>query len=361
MSSSAASLRDEIAALKPEIHDLIEKRDSGAQLLRILKLNVAPIDVATGEGDRVWELCGIYLCQNQRVHEALVLFLQLYDLKLDAQATVGRVHKGSPLIWICYCFAALGFHVHAKRYAMLALCEDAVRGRGTVSPDGGAYFQLMWMRGMRETELNDYAKRAFQIQQQDPELGGFPEALLQQLGTSWITDAPSTAESFHYVLSSRYVNFLLRKVDGANDVALEDLAEYLVSCMAGCRCSKRKQSPSTEYDLVCSIEGVPMDFRSEWGRYFVCECKNSKYKVDFTDFAKFCRVLDSVKARFGIIFSQMGIQESAKREQQKIFQDRGIVLVVLDRGDLNEIVKGRNLIELLRERYEGTRLDLLSR
>jgi hypothetical protein len=104
-----------------------------------------------------------------------------------------------------------------------------------------------------------------------------------------------------------------------------------------------------------------MDFRSEWGRYFVCECKNSlKHRIEFTDFAKFCRVLDSVKARFGIIFSQLGMQDSAKREQQKIFQDRGTVLIVLDRDDLNEIVSGRNLITLLRERYENTRLDLKS-
>jgi hypothetical protein len=129
VSSSLDSVREEILALKPDIGDLIDVRDSGAQLLRVLKLNVAPVDVATGEGDRVWELCGAYLHNRQRVHEALVLFLQLYDLKLDAQATVGRVHKGSPLIWISYCFATLGFYVHAKRYAMLALCEDAIQGR----------------------------------------------------------------------------------------------------------------------------------------------------------------------------------------------------------------------------------------
>jgi hypothetical protein len=216
-------------------------------------LNVAPVDVATAEGDRVWELCGIYLFQTERVHEALFLFLQLYDLKLAAQATAGRVHKGSPLIWISHCFATLGFHVHAKRYAMLALCEDAINENGTVSPDGGAYFQLMWKRGMREAELNEYANRVFQIKQQNPELGQYPEALLQHLGDSWMSEAPSSAESFHYVLSTHYVKFLLGKADAGNDAALEELAEYLVSCIAGCRCSKREQSQSTEYDLVCSV------------------------------------------------------------------------------------------------------------
>lgn len=121
MSSSLEPLRSEIAALKPDIIDVIDGRDSGAQLLRILTLNVAPADVATSEGGRVWELCGEYLFRRNRVHEALVLFLQLYDLKLAAQGTAGRVHKGSPLIWICHCFATLNFPVHARRYAMLSL------------------------------------------------------------------------------------------------------------------------------------------------------------------------------------------------------------------------------------------------
>ena len=135
VSSPLELLAQEIATHKPEIKDLIGTRDSGAQLLRVLSLNVAPADVATPAGGKVWELCGSYLFTSDRVHEALILFLRLYDLKLAAQATVGRIHKGSPLIWISFCFATLGFIVHAKRYAMLALCEDAVEGKGQVSPD----------------------------------------------------------------------------------------------------------------------------------------------------------------------------------------------------------------------------------
>jgi len=175
-----------------------------------------------------------------------------------------------------------------------------------------------------------------------------------------MTEAPSSTESLHYVVSSNYVSWLLDRAKSGDDAALEDLAEYLISCIAGSRCTKRQQSPSTEYDLVCSIEGIPMDFRAEWGRYFVCECKNSKHKIDFTDFAKFCRVLDSVKVRFGIVFSRMGMQDSARREQQKIFQDRGIALVVFDEADIERIMEGENLVTLLRERYEAIRLDLLS-
>jgi hypothetical protein len=46
----------------------------------------------------------------------------------------------------------------------------------------------------------------------------------------------------------------------------------------------------------------------------------------------------------------------------KVFQDRGIVIVVVDESDLREIVNpsGRNFVALLRSRYESIRLDLES-
>jgi hypothetical protein len=79
--------------------------------------------------------------------------------------------------------------------------------------------------------------------------------------------------------------------------------------------------------------------------------------------AKFCRVLDSFKARFGILFSKSGITGSARttdaaREQLKVFQDRGVVVVVLTLEDLQSVADSKNLISLLRNRYEAVRLDI---
>jgi hypothetical protein len=46
------------------------------------------------------------------------------------------------------------------------------------------------------------------------------------------------------------------------------------------------------------------------------------------------------------------------REQLKVFQDRGIVIVVVSNDDLHTVGSGANLIQLLRQRYERVRLDL---
>ena len=69
---------------------------------------------------------------------------------------------------------------------------------------------------------------------------------------------------------------------------------------------RRKRSWSTDYDIVCSMEGFEVDFRSELG-YFVCECKDWNQPADFSVMAKFCRVLDSTKSRFGVLFKEWHI------------------------------------------------------
>lgn len=159
------------------------------------------------------------------------------------------------------------------------------------------------------------------------------------------------------------MNKLISLLGHSKGETLEWLAEYLLSCMPGCRTYRRRKTPSTDYDIICSMEGFDVDFRSEFGRYFVCECKDWTKPADFTTIAKFCRVLDSVKSKFGILFSKKGISGQGKakfadRELIKVFQDRGMVIVVINENELREVAKGKNFINLLRSKYETVRLDL---
>jgi hypothetical protein len=133
--------------------------------------------------------------------------------------------------------------------------------------------------------------------------------------------------------------------------------------MPGCRAYRRKNTPSSDYDIVGVFEGSLVDFRSEFGRYCVGECKDHTDPADFTDVAKFCRVLDSTKAKFGIMFSKNGITGQGRRtdadlERLKVYQDRGIVIVVVDLDDLNQVTNGTNFISMLREKYMVVRLNL---
>jgi hypothetical protein len=186
---------------------------------------------------------------------------------------------------------------------------------------------------------------------------------LQEFDSNWMTEFPTSQEAAVYSANPRYMKHLINQLGDPSGTTLERLADYILSCMPGCRTTRRRRSHSSDYDIVCSVEGLEVDFRSELGRYFVCECKDWQSPADFTAMAKFCRVLDSTKSRFGILFSKRGISGQgrtidAEREQLKVFQDRGMVIVVIEEGDIEYVARGSNYINLLRAKYEQVRLDL---
>ena len=46
------------------------------------------------------------------------------------------------------------------------------------------------------------------------------------------------------------------------------ISQMTIRLMPGCRTKRRQRSRSTDYDIVCSMDGFDVDFRSELGRYF---------------------------------------------------------------------------------------------
>ena len=227
---------------------------------------------------------------------------------------------------------------------MLTLVEDAIEHNGSISPEiTGTYFRLVWGGGLSDAELKRYAKDIYAYSQSHGKEACYPERVLQHLDQKWLTEIPSPNEVGVYVANATYIRHLMAGLGDGTGKKLEMLADYVLSCMPGCRTTRRHRSGSTDYDVVCSMEGMDVDFRSELGRYFVCECKDlMKNRVNMTMMAKFCRVLDSTKARFGIIFTTQGISgegktKDAEREQLKVFQDRGMVIVVVNRNDIEQI------------------------
>lgn len=312
-----------------------------------------------------WERLGNFFKNQNRFFEAISIYFELYYQIILSQEISGQyIHKGIPLVWICDCYQSMGFPVHAKRYLMLTLIEDAIRDKGNIPPDTtGVYWRAVFRHGLTDSELNIYAEQAFKIYSVNPQKAIYPECVLQQFDKEWMRELPSPVEAGQYVANPHYINLLISNLGDNQGKTLEALAEYILSCMPGCRTARRQKTQSTDLDIVCTMEGFDVDFRSEFGRYFVCECKDWKKAADFSTVAKFCRVLDSVKARFGILFSTHGISgkgknKNAELERLKIFQDRGMVIVVVSREDFQVLSEGTNFINLLRRKYEIVRLDL---
>lgn len=363
------SLAGEVQQKVPrELQDHLIARDGAALLCKRLPEFFKPEQIIEpGDEQRIWELIGLYYFNQDkpRNFEAMNIFLALYNHMLQGQQQLRKqVHKGMPLLWAGECCAMSGYAVLRKRYLMLALCEDAIRGSGYISPENtGVYFRLVWRLGMNDTLLKRYAEECHQLAKTHPKEAWHPEWILQHLDQDWLTEFPTPAEANFYIANAFYVNTLLSRLGDSDGTVLEQLAEYIMLCMPGCRTSRRKRSMSTDYDIVCSMEGFEVDFRSELGRYFVCECKDWTKPADYTAMAKFCRVLDSVKSKFGVLFSRSGISGAgdsryAEREQLKVFQDRGMVIVTVDEDDLRRVASGENFVNILRRKYERVRLDL---
>jgi hypothetical protein len=368
--SEAYEKLQRLGLLPDAVLQSIVKPDSLSVLLKTLKAQFSPTTItADGPEQRACTFVGLVYRDLGRHYEALSIFKYLYYQMLMAQQETSiRCHKGLPLCWMSDCYLAMGYPLMSVRYLMLTLVEDAIsaEGRG-ISPDvTGVYWRLVFRGWLSEAELNRYANHTYNLYKSNPNDAFFPESVLQKLDNNWITWGPTPSEAGVFDANVHYLQYLMARLGDGSGKILEQLADYLLSCMPGCRTysmARRLRSPSTDYDVVCAMEGLENDFRSELGRYFICECKDWAEPAGFASFAKFCRVLDSIKARFGILFSKHGIsgtgrREDADLEQLKVFQDRGMVIVVFTQEDIKEVIAGAHFISLLRSKYEMVRLNL---
>jgi hypothetical protein len=363
-----AFLSDLLDRLPGGFGQYLVDRDGASQLPQLLRRHFKPADMIEPNGcQRTWELVGLWFTKYEnRSFEAAEIFLALYEYLCECQLLLNKwIAKGMPLVWISDCFGALNYVELPKKYLMLTMIEDAIREKGKVSAGPtGSYFRLVWLKGMSDSRFKEYARQSYKYFVDNQEYGIFPEWILQKLGNDWLIEIPSPSEAFTYQINPVYLRFLLSKTGDRTGKALEYVAAYLMSCMPGVKTQINVRSGPSEYDVICSMDGFQTDFRSEFGRYFLCECKDwSTHKADFTVFAKFCRQLDSVKSKFGVLFSQKGITGERKPsaaflEQIKVFQDRGMVIAVIDQNDIDRVAEGANLVQLLRNKYEKIRLDL---
>ena len=360
----------ENGASEEDLLKLTSAADCASYFIAELPKRLPPERIVKWDDDvlRLWETIANYLMERGRLHEALALLGCLYEhLHLGQKLQHRRIHKGNALLWMTECFARMGFQSMAKRFLMLTLCEDSVNfhedHNTPINPRlSGLYPRAVWIFGLSNAEVNDYADKAVRLYESDKTMGLFPEWILQGLGNDWMTVPPSALESSYYILNKLYVETLTGKHDPSGKT-WEKICTYVVSCIPGCMTERCVRASAGEYDIVCSMSGPELDFRSELGRYFVCECKDKKKaRSTFTEMAKFCRILDATKSRFGILFSRRGItgeklRKEAKLEQERVYWDRGIVVVCIDGDDVIAMAQGGNFIRMQKRRVEDVRLS----
>ena len=322
-------------------------------------------DGPTSSAQRAWNQIAHYFVATGHLPHALVILESLYHQLLRFQTKSGQwIHKGQPLIKISDCYLHLNYPVHSKRYFMYTLCDDAIDRKGPRYEGSGVYGRISW-HGISEELATEYHHSVYQKATELGEDAWFPERLLTELDRRhlrWMTEYPTAQEYGTYRSNPLYIHHLLDQLGTNQGKTLERLAHYLVSMIPGARVYHRRMTPSSDFDVVGSLEGPGLDFRSELGRYFLCECKDWDNAADVTVVAKLAYFLDSVKSRFGILFSKKGTtgnkMRDAEHEQLKVYANQGIAIVVIDKNDLENVAKGYSFLSMLRTRYEKVRLDI---
>ena len=350
--------------------EIFKLKDGAQKFLEKIKEEYADDNIISDNAQKIWQAGALfYRYYQSQYHQAIKIMQALYESMLDYQiANKCWTHKAMPLVFIRDFYMSLSNPVLAKRFMMLALCDDSIRDfqeNGRLNKDGGGtYFRLSYYHGMSDQEIDRYAKEIYEIYKKYREQCIYPEWILQEIDNNWMTEYPSPEEVYIYTPNKYYVRHLITLLPSDKDgKVMERIADYILSVIPGFRIYRRKKSETTDYDVICSREGSDLDFRSELGRYIVCECKSWSLPADFTSVAKFSSVLDSVKSNTGLLFSKKGVSgkgktKFAERALLKLFQKNNITIIVIDEKDLKDIANGENLIVMIRNKYEKIKFDL---
>jgi len=140
--------------LAEELYTIAEKPDGGYTLAAELPRRFSPESIVSAGNtpQDFWAYLGLYFRISGRFYDAIAVYDSLYRHMLRFQQEKHqRAHMSMPLCWIRDCFADLNHPVHAKRYLMYMLCEDAVGyGPSKRATGSGVYFRAVWHHGMSD-------------------------------------------------------------------------------------------------------------------------------------------------------------------------------------------------------------------
>ena len=329
--------------------------------------------------ESLWGMIGFYYRLQTKYHDAINIYNTHYNYlcKRSLSTEEEWFAKSTPLVWMYDCFNLIGFRSIAKRFIMLTLIEDAIAHEGIIKPTSGVYPRLVKPIEFSESLVNKFGEQAYKcFCECDNDLKYFPEWILQNIDNDWLDEIPNNNEYRVYIQNGEYLKYIMgliddlkktkskRKINLRGDL-LEYVAQYLLMCMPGNRVDRKVKTKSSEIDVLCSVEGYEVDFRSELGRYIICECKELEKKANIDVMAKFCYFLVATKCKLGILFTREGVsgddlevEKWAKREQLKFYQSSGVVVLEIKEDDIRKVIDGKSFYEILMKKYEIARLDL---
>lgn len=323
-------------------------------LFRIFSTNLGKIHKQYGifSLKRYYEKClGIEIDNNERLHKADILYF------------IGRYYLD------------LKNYKEAFYYWILSFLEDILSEFYKTNPDIENSLKLPvyeWIQlefDIPNINLIELRKNALALLQSEIDKILSPEVLKFKLRNAG-HQPPKLIDYQSYHPNIPYRESLYKKITDTNDDKLwEQFVAFLLSSIDGFEpiSDVRPGDKSYQFDAIVRNYASHELFVSSLGDYIGVECKffDKTTTVNVEMVNHFAAKLNFHDMRTGILFSNKPISGWEKVGAQygklvltKIYNRNGIVIFIIDANDIFGILEGRNLIEILTEKYEQVRLCL---
>lgn len=145
--------------------------------------------------------------------------------------------------------------------------------------------------------------------------------------------------------------------------SLELLAKYLIESCDGLNVKMNQQTRFGEIDLIISNKSSSHSFLSNFGDFFICECKNWSKKVGIQPIQSFRLRMENFETKLGLYFSKNGVTGSAssaaKNQIYDLYTKQKYYLIVITLSDLEKISKGEDFIAILEDKSRHIRFQIL--
>jgi|GEM_PF-4136786 len=172
----------------------------------------------------------------------------------------------------------------------------------------------------------------------------------------------STLEQFRIQCKSTWPKGKPKTITSKNvGDTLESLAHYIFSCTNNIFLPKGSWANDiSQFDNILYLTCHEC-FLIDWKTYTIVECKNWSHPLDKQGVNDFIAKIRDSKHNIGIIFSREGItgKEDYRDAQGKLLlaANEGIIVIIIDDKDLNSLINGKNVFELLEQKYFERRLS----
>jgi len=309
----------------------------------------------------LWHFAANFLLELNRDDLAFDLYLALLNHIISIQTETKPIYKGEILSVLGHlCFRRNDLK-NAERHFIEAAIEDLIHKR-----DAESRRPLLALRnlfGFTDMEFEELRKLTNAAPSKANPRGVYSEfktketsLKMQHLFDTWVDiDTGKAKELFENVQKA--------ETNDQKKKTLEEMAEYIFSCVEGFEVLKSKRTATGEIDRTIRNNRTDHPLFISIGPYFILEAKNWDKKAGAQEIIVLIQKIQAADLNLGVAVTKEGITGDIDKDARRVIHDgfisHKVTTVVFDAKDLEQIVEGHNLLEMLQEKMEKVRFSEL--